>query len=126
MSLYRSIFSTLLLGTALLAATVDAGAQDYRLSRESPPPVAREFRGVWIASVWNINWPSKPGLPAATQKKELIALLDKAASLNLNAVILQVAGDRAPWLRCRSLFSMSPKRAAGAMFGDGMFNRLLK
>src|SRR5699024_9454810 len=54
------------------------------------PETPREFRGVWVATVANIDWPSKPGLPVAKQKKELIAIMDKAASLNLNAIILQV------------------------------------
>jgi uncharacterized lipoprotein YddW (UPF0748 family) len=60
-----------------------------------PPSVAREFRGVWVASVRNIDWPSKPGLPPSLAKAELIAILDRAAELGLNAVIFQVrpAGD---------------------------------
>ena len=41
-----------------------------------PPPPAREFRGTWIATVHCINWPSEPGLPAATQKEQMIKLLD--------------------------------------------------
>src|SRR5579883_698609 len=57
---------------------------------DAPPPLKREFRGVWIATVGNIDWPSKPGLPAETQKAELCAILDKAAELKLNAVIFQV------------------------------------
>lgn len=54
-----------------------------------PPPVEREFRGAWIASVGNINWPSKPGLSAAEQKKELLAILDRAVDLHLNAIVFQ-------------------------------------
>jgi uncharacterized lipoprotein YddW (UPF0748 family) len=69
------------------------------------PPVAREFRGVWVASVGNMDWPSRPGLPVAQQKAELIAILDRAAAANLNAVILQVrpsadalyASKKEPW-----------------------------
>jgi beta-glucosidase-like glycosyl hydrolase/uncharacterized lipoprotein YddW (UPF0748 family) len=59
------------------------------------PPVEREFRGVWVASVSNIDWPSRPGLPADSQRAELVAILDRAVELRLNAVILQVrpAGD---------------------------------
>jgi uncharacterized lipoprotein YddW (UPF0748 family) len=57
---------------------------------DSPPPVPREFRGLWVATVNNIDWPSKPGLGAQQQKEELIALLDAAAALHLNAVIFQV------------------------------------
>ena len=55
-----------------------------------PPPVPREFRGVWVATVGNIDWPSRPGLPTGQQQAELLALLDRATRLNLNAVILQV------------------------------------
>jgi uncharacterized lipoprotein YddW (UPF0748 family) len=54
------------------------------------PPLKREFRGVWVATVANIDWPSKPGLPAEKQKAELIAILDKAVQLRLNAVVFQV------------------------------------
>src|ERR1035437_670897 len=60
-----------------------------------PPRVAREFRGVWVASVRHLDWPSRPGLPPSLATAELIALLDRAAALGLNAVLLQVrpAGD---------------------------------
>ncbi len=54
------------------------------------PAPAREFRGVWVATVDNIDWPSKPGLRTEQQQAELIALLNRAASLRLNAVIFQV------------------------------------
>lgn len=56
----------------------------------APPRVPREFRGVWVATVDNIDWPSRPGLPVDSQKLELRALLDRAAELRLNAVIFQV------------------------------------
>lgn len=38
----------------------------------------------------NIDWPSKPGLPANAQQAELVRLLDRAAATGLNAVILQI------------------------------------
>ena len=56
----------------------------------SLPPVPREFRAAWVATVDNIDWPSKPGLPAARQKAELIRILDRARTLNLNAIVFQV------------------------------------
>lgn len=62
----------------------------YVPSTLSPPAVPREFRGAWIATVGNINWPSKPGLPVKQQKEELLALLDGAAKLNINAILFQV------------------------------------
>lgn len=52
--------------------------------------LAGEFRGAWVATVYNLDWPSKPGLSAAEQKSQLRALLDRAASLKLNAILLQV------------------------------------
>ena len=55
-----------------------------------PPPEPREFRAAWVATVANIDWPSQPGLPAATQRLEATALLDRAAAIGLNALILQV------------------------------------
>lgn len=63
------------------------------LSEDEAPAVPeprREFRGVWVATVYNLDWPSKPGLPVETQKAELLDLLDRAAALHLNAVVLQV------------------------------------
>ncbi|MCS6793329.1 MAG: family 10 glycosylhydrolase [Oscillatoriaceae bacterium SKW80] len=55
----------------------------------------REFRGVWVATVANIDWPSKRGLPVEQQKAELIQILDQMQALNMNALILQIrpAGD---------------------------------
>ncbi len=56
----------------------------------NPPQPKREFRGVWIATVDNIDWPSRNDLSTAEQKAELIALLDRARQLKLNAIIFQV------------------------------------
>ncbi len=67
-----------------------AAASAFVPSKVQPPAPAREFRGAWVASVSNIDWPSKPGLSTATQQAELLALLDRAAQLKLNAIILQV------------------------------------
>jgi uncharacterized lipoprotein YddW (UPF0748 family) len=55
-----------------------------------PPPIPREFRAAWVATVGNIDWPSKPGLPTAQQQREIVAILDRAQALHLNAIILQV------------------------------------
>ncbi|MBB6502252.1 glycoside hydrolase family 10 protein [Pedobacter cryoconitis] len=65
----------------------------------------REFRGVWVATVTNIDWPSRPGLSVDEQKQELIALLDQHKRNGMNAIMLQVrpAADafyrksREPW-----------------------------
>lgn len=49
-----------------------------------------EFRGVWIASVANIDWPSRPGLDAEDQKRELLWILDQHQLSGMNAIMLQV------------------------------------
>lgn len=55
-----------------------------------PEAPSREFRGMWIATVGNIDWPSKPGLPVPQQQTELRALLDLAKASRLNVVVFQV------------------------------------
>lgn len=55
-----------------------------------PPPPEREFRGLWVATVNNIDWPSRPGLTTAQQKQELLAIIERASALRFNAVIFQV------------------------------------
>src|SRR5574341_64860 len=62
----------------------------YGPSTVVPPEPMREFRAVWIATVNNIDWPSKPGLTTKQQQAELLAILDRAAQLRFNAVIFQV------------------------------------
>jgi uncharacterized lipoprotein YddW (UPF0748 family) len=49
-----------------------------------------DFRAMWIASVANIDWPSRSGLSAVAQQAELRAWLDLAVKNNFNAVVLQV------------------------------------
>ena len=56
---------------------------------ELPLPM-REFRAAWVATVANIDWPSKPGLASNEQQREFERIVDRAAELNLNALILQV------------------------------------
>ncbi|MFD3761564.1 glycoside hydrolase family 10 protein [Streptomyces sp. NPDC058622] len=51
---------------------------------------APEFRGMWIATVQNVDWPSRSGLSAGSQRAELLSLLDTAVERRLNAVVLQV------------------------------------
>ena len=93
------VFGALALGCTFATAP-SAGAQaskprapvETQPVRETAmlPPPLREFRGVWVASVANIDWPSRRTLTTAQSQAELLALLDRAVSLNLNAVLLQV------------------------------------
>lgn len=50
----------------------------------------RALRGVWIATVTNIDWPTQAGLSVEQQKQEMISLLDHVVSYNMNTVIFQI------------------------------------
>lgn len=50
----------------------------------------REFRAAWIATVANIDWPSKPGLPSQVQQQEFINRLDELKALGCNVAIVQI------------------------------------
>lgn len=51
----------------------------------------KEMRGVWIATVWGLDWPQSK-YDVATQKKFYTDYLDKFKQLNINAVFVQVKG----------------------------------
>ncbi|MEU9235445.1 glycoside hydrolase family 10 protein [Streptomyces subrutilus] len=82
----------LLAGAAWALAAAAGGAGPARAAAAAAPGRAAvtEFRGMWIASVSNVDWPSRSGLPAAEQRAQLIRLLDTAVRRRLNAVVLQV------------------------------------
>ena len=80
------MFKKLLSTTLLLLTFLFAIGQQQNVQ----PKAMQEFRAAWIASVANINWPSKPGLTTAEQQKEAIVLLDLLQRLNFNAAILQI------------------------------------
>ncbi|WP_165393862.1 glycoside hydrolase family 10 protein, partial [Candidatus Williamhamiltonella defendens] len=72
----------------------------------------RHFRASWVASVINLDWPSKTSTEIFSeqerilvQKKELIQILEQAVKMRMNAIVLQVkpeadalyASDILPW-----------------------------
>ncbi|MEX0271053.1 family 10 glycosylhydrolase [Leptolyngbyaceae cyanobacterium UHCC 1019] len=50
----------------------------------------REFRAVWVTSVWNKDFPSQAGLTPQQQQAEFIALVDRLQAMNFNAIVLQI------------------------------------
>ena len=66
-------------------------ADTYVATTLLPPPVSREFRAAWISSVGENSWLNQlTGKPATVQKAALVAMLDRAVQLRLNAIIFQV------------------------------------
>ncbi len=75
----------------VIMATLLAGLLNIQAADGNPDP-KRELRGVWLATVWGIDWPQKQGTTAAIRKqqqKQLTEILDKAADMNLNVVCFQ-------------------------------------
>ncbi len=56
----------------------------------APPPVIHEMRGLWVATVRNIDWPSRNTLTADQQRAELVDIFDRARATGFNAIFLQV------------------------------------
>lgn len=49
------------------------------------------FRGAWIATVANIDWPSEQAIgDTERQKQEMLFLLDSLESIGINAIVFQV------------------------------------
>jgi uncharacterized lipoprotein YddW (UPF0748 family) len=60
------------------------------LSAQEPVLTKYEFRGVWIATVDNIDWPKKNQYDVESQKSEFIRQLDMHKANGMNAVVVQV------------------------------------
>ncbi len=90
----RSALSALVLPALLISLFSGRSRFEDVPDRSSSFP-KREFRGVWIATVDNIDWPSQKNLHPDRQKQEFRSLLDFHKSTGLNAVFVQVraAGD---------------------------------
>lgn len=76
---------------ALLALFATAcSRRAVTVTADTPPAIPREMRGIWVATVRNIDWPSTDSLNAERQREELIDILDRAVAANFNAIVLQV------------------------------------
>lgn len=68
---------------------------------DASPILKREFRGLWVSTVANIDWPSVPGLSTQTQKDQLIAILDRVVASGFNAAVFQIRPE------CDALYQSS-------------------
>ncbi len=76
--LKRRILSILLVLTMLIPAAYAA------------QPAQDGMRGVWVATVANIDYPTRQGMTADELRQEADTILDNIVSMGLNAVFLQV------------------------------------
>ena len=79
----RRAFAAAALSTLAMGSGASAAPRESRHATTG-------MRGVWLATVANRDWPSRPGMTAAEQRTELIAHLDTAVRNRLNTVIFQV------------------------------------
>jgi uncharacterized lipoprotein YddW (UPF0748 family) len=91
-ALAATMVGFLAVGTPASATTAPAPeeAESTTTCVTNPYTPKRQFRAMWIASVVNIDWPSRQGLDEETLKAEYRAWLDLAQRLNHTAVIVQV------------------------------------
>ncbi|MFE7661404.1 glycoside hydrolase family 10 protein [Streptomyces celluloflavus] len=99
--------SALLAAGEAVAAAGEAAAEGRAPAGQGGRP-RRDVRGMWLATVANLDWPSRPGLPPAAQQAELLARFDAAVAHRLNAVFFQVRPTAdalwpsryEPWAEC--------------------------
>ncbi|WP_433235196.1 family 10 glycosylhydrolase [Streptosporangium sp. CA-135522] len=87
----RIAATVLTLVLTCIVAPAPAGAADaLAVCPTDPATPKRQLRAMWVASVANIDWPSKTGLSVSAQQAEFRAWLDLAVQKNMNAVVVQV------------------------------------
>src|SRR5215218_4796850 len=80
-------------GAACAPVTSGPATTPAPVPRRDPnvvPPIEREARALWVTTVANIDWPSKPGLPAEQQRAELLSMFDRAQTAGMNAIFFHV------------------------------------
>ena len=78
------------MATAILVVSSCSRPATVSSSDAAAPTIPRELRGVWVATVRNIDWPSTDSVSADRQRAELIDLFDRAVAAGFNAVVFQV------------------------------------
>ena len=86
-AIFEAMVKTIYILRTILVLLIFLINVNFIRSQETFP---REFRGVWVATVGNIDWPSTKNLTSDQQKKEIIYLLDLFKSMNFNAIVFQI------------------------------------
>lgn len=110
---------------SLLLTLCSCGTENYSLT--TPPSLTNradmkimsadnlkdEVRGIWIASVYNINFPSRSDLTEEELKSELDSIIDYAVKNKMNTVFFQVHPS------CDSLYRSEVFPVSKFLFSDG-------
>jgi len=76
--------------SALALASPKLVSSYPKAMQQNPPEPLREFRGFWVATVGNIDFPSKQGLGVKQLQGELRAIVRRAVDMHCNALVFQV------------------------------------
>ena len=90
---YKLFFLILLISSAARAQYVE--------SRLAATPPKREFRGAWIATVVNLDWPTSNTADPSVQRGQLTTILDGLKLAGINAVMFQVRSE------CDAMYALS-------------------
>lgn len=85
MKLNKKLFCLIILSLTIFITPVISSA----LENHTLPP-KRELRSAWVATVYNIDWPSKKGLTSDVQKQEFINMIGKLKEMGINSVVVQI------------------------------------
>ena len=96
-----------LLAEPAASAASETPASTAAASQAAPVSAGEEFRAVWVATVYRLDYPSQATTDPAVLKRDADAILQECVELGMNAVILQVRpsadalypSDYYPWSR---------------------------
>jgi len=99
---FLKYLSALVIFTTIYSSSI---AQTTPSETVTPVQPKREFRGVWIATVVNLDWPQNAKGTAESQKRDLVNQLNLHQQTGINAIMFQVrpaadafyAKSREPW-----------------------------
>lgn len=83
----KNIARVLIVFLLIFSLTISVFAADAPIPGRS---VRADFRGLWVSTVVNIDYPVKPTTDPAKLKSEAIRILDLAQDTGFNAIFLQV------------------------------------
>ena len=76
--------------TLILLISGSAVGFSESLNQERQDEINDDFKGLWVATVLNLDYPSKATSDSSTLKKEALQIINDAQAMGFNAIILQV------------------------------------
>lgn len=84
----KKLLALMMIGALIITTT--AGMQTLPAQVKAGQTTQKTMKGVWIATVGNIDFPSKQNLSVSQMKKELDKIVNMTNQVNLNSIFFQV------------------------------------